>query len=118
MVEPAPLRVLVVDDSLEDLEIYREFLEARGYLVTVASDGEEAVNRALNASFDVMVLDIVLPRLDGLQVLTLLRSYSSTRALPVMTISAQTGEHVRAAALDAGADIALEKPLTPGDLES
>jgi DNA-binding response OmpR family regulator len=119
MGEDAPRpSVLLVDDSADDSEMYRQFLQRRGYVVAVASDGEEAVTRALNGTFDIVVLDIELPKLDGIQVVTLLRSYTSTSRLPVVTLSAQTGEAVRAAALDAGADLALEKPLPPEDLES
>jgi DNA-binding response OmpR family regulator len=111
-------RILVVDDSADDAEMYRLFLKSRGCVVAVASDGEEAVSRALNGTFDVVVLDIGLPKLDGFQVLTLLRSYISTSRLPVITLSARTGEAVRAAALQGGADLALEKPLAPEDLEA
>jgi DNA-binding response OmpR family regulator len=109
-------QILVVDDSVEDGELYREFLARRGYLVTVVRDGEEAVSTALNGDFDLVLLDLMLPKLDGLQVLTLLRSYPRTRWLPVLTLSARTGEHMRAAAVDAGADMALEKPFPPDEL--
>jgi DNA-binding response OmpR family regulator len=111
-------RVLLVDDSVDDCEMYKQFLKTRGYVVAVASDGEDAVWRALNGTFDLVVLDIGLPRLDGIQVLTLLRSYTSTSRLPVVTLSARTGEAARAAALGAGADLVLEKPLPPEDLEA
>jgi DNA-binding response OmpR family regulator len=111
-------RVLIADDNVDDREMYRRFLVARGYLVSVVSDGEEAVTRALNGRFDIVVLDLALPKLDGIQVVTQLRSFTSTSRLLVVTLSAQTGEHVRAAAVDAGADLALEKPLPPEDLES
>jgi DNA-binding response OmpR family regulator len=111
-------RVLIADDNVDDREMYRQFLVARGYIVSVASDGEEAVTRALNERFDIVVLDLALPKLDGIQVVTQLRSFTSTRGLPVVTLSAQTGEHVRGAAVEAGADLALEKPLPPQDLES
>jgi DNA-binding response OmpR family regulator len=93
-------------------------LQSRGYVITIASDGEDAVTPALNETFDLVLLDIGLPKLDGIQVLTLLRSYTSTSRLQVITISASTGEAVRAAALKAGADIVLEKPFAPADLEA
>jgi DNA-binding response OmpR family regulator len=111
-------RILIVDDNADDCELYRRYLKARGYVVTIASDGEDAVSRALNGTFDLVVLDIALPKLDGIQVLTHLRSYTSTSRLQVITLSASTGAAVRAAALDAGADLALEKPLSPADLEA
>jgi DNA-binding response OmpR family regulator len=97
--------------------MYRHYLEARGYDVVVASDGETAITRALNGSFDLIVLDVVMPKVNGLEVLRRLRSYSSTRALPVITLS-HVGVQARAAAVDAGADLALEKPCPPNDLEN
>jgi DNA-binding response OmpR family regulator len=92
-------RVLIVDDAVDDCEMYRQFLKRCGCVVTVASDGEEAVSLALNGRFDIVVLDLALPKLDGIQVLTLLRSYTSTSRLPVVTLSARTGEPVRTAAV-------------------
>ncbi|SRR6266851_10234715 len=116
--DPDRPRILIVDDNADDCEIYKQFLKARGYVVTVASDSEDAVSRALNGTFDLVVLDIALPKLDGIQVLTLLRSYTCTSRLQVITLSASPGAAVRAAALDAGAVLALEKPLSPEDLEA
>jgi DNA-binding response OmpR family regulator len=110
-------RVLIVDDAADDREMYRHFLDAHGYEVGVASDGEAAITRALNGSYDIVVLDIGLPKIDGLEVLRRLRSYASTRQLTVITLSARVGEHARASAVDAGADLALEKPCSPKDLE-
>jgi DNA-binding response OmpR family regulator len=111
-------RVLLVDDTPADCRLYAGFLEARGHAVTVASDGEEAITKALNGNFDVVVLDIRLPKVNGLHVLQRLRSYAATRMLPVITLSAETGDEARAAAVNAGADLALEKPLPPAELES
>ena len=112
------IRVLLVDDTAGDCRLYGGFLSARGFLVTVASDGEQALTNALNGRFDVVVLDIMLPKVNGLDVLQRLRSYASTRALPVITLSAEIGDEARAAAVVAGADLALEKPLSPSELES
>src|SRR5260370_11483756 len=109
-------RVLIADENVDDREMYKQFLVTRGYLVSVASDGEEAVTRALNGRFDIVVLDLALPKLDGIQVVTQLRSFTSTSRLLVVTLSAQTGEHVRAAAVDARADLWPGKPPSPGDL--
>jgi DNA-binding response OmpR family regulator len=111
-------RILIVNDSADDCEMYKRFLKTRGYVVVVASGGEDGGTRALNGRFDLMVLDIGLPMLDGIHLLTLLRSCTSTSRLPVITLSARTSEPVRAAALHAGADLTLEKPLAPADLEA
>ena len=63
------------------------------------------------------IIDIGLPKLDGLSVIMTLRSYAKTRRMPLVTLSAMTGEKARAAAIDAGADMALEKPCTPEEVE-
>jgi DNA-binding response OmpR family regulator len=111
-------RVLLVDDSVEDLAMYGEYLTGRGYAVTTATDGEVAVDCALKADFDIAVIDIAMPRLDGIGVMMVLRNYSRTKRMPIVCLSARTGEESRAAALDAGANIALDKPCLPEDLES
>jgi hypothetical protein len=59
-------RILIVHDNVDDYEMYQQFLKARGYVVSVASDGEDAVYRALNGTFDLVVLDIGLRRTDGI----------------------------------------------------
>jgi len=71
----------------------------------------------VNENFDIAIIDIGLPKLDGLSVIMTLRSYAKTRRMPLVTLSAMTGEKARAAAIDAGADMALEKPCTPEEVE-
>jgi DNA-binding response OmpR family regulator len=110
-------RVLLVDDAVDNVELYREYLSRRGYDVATASDGEEAVARAVNGNFDIAIVDIGLPKLDGLSVIMTLRSYNKTRRMRLVTLSALTGEKARAAAIDAGADIVLEKPCPPEEVE-
>ena len=112
------LRVLLVGDCADDREMYAEFLAGRGYVIATASDGEEAVHLALKGRFDAILLDMALPKLDGIGVLMLLRSYPKTRRVPVITLSARTGEEARSAATDAGANLVLEKPCTPEELET
>jgi two-component system KDP operon response regulator KdpE len=111
-------RVLLVDDSAEDLAMYAEYLAGRGYDVTIATDGEQAVDLALREHFDVAVVDIGMPRLDGFGVARVLRNYTRTKRLPIISLSARTGEQVRSEAMDAGANLALEKPYPPDQLEA
>jgi two-component system response regulator CpxR len=110
-------RVLLVDDAADDLEMYSSYLAHKGYEVTVAMDGQGAVDLALKDPFDVAVIDIGLPKLDGLGVIMVLRNYRKTMRLPMITLSAKTGEAMRAAAIDAGANLAMEKPCPPEELE-
>jgi two-component system KDP operon response regulator KdpE len=110
-------RILLVDDASDDVEMYTMFLEQKGYRVSVAADGEAAVNAALRETFDVAVVDIGLPKLDGIGVMMVLRNYTKTKRMPLISLSARTGEAVRAAAIDAGANLAVEKPCLPEQLE-
>jgi DNA-binding response OmpR family regulator len=105
-----------VDDSPDDLEMYAEYLAANGFDLEFARDGEQAVQIALNKPLEAAVIDIAMPRLDGIQVVMTLRNYAATRHLPLVTLSARTGIEARTAALDAGADLALEKPCMPDQL--
>jgi DNA-binding response OmpR family regulator len=111
-------RILLVDDSEDDLEMYSSYLVQQGYEVLVAKDGEAAVEFALQKSFDIAVIDIGLPKLDGIGVMMVLRNYTKTRRIPLISLSARVGEEIRTAAVNAGANLAVEKPCPPEDLGS
>jgi two-component system cell cycle response regulator DivK len=111
-------RVLLVDDAPDDRAMYEEYLSGRGYEVRTAADGEEAVDLALRFDFEIAVVDIAMPRLDGIGVILILRNYSRTKRMPVVTLSARTGLEIRAEAMAAGATRVLEKPCEPEMLES
>jgi two-component system cell cycle response regulator DivK len=110
-------RVLVVDDYEDTRELYGEYLRFAGYDAVTAADGSTALEYARQQKWDVIVLDIALPRLDGLTVLRHLRSDASTRDVPVIVLSASVREHVRAEALATGANLFLPKPCAPDELE-
>src|SRR5437016_1593470 len=88
----------------------RRGLEAEGYVVEVAADGEEGLWRAIEFDFDVVVLDLMLPKLNGFVVTERLRA--AGRSVPVMMLTAKVGELDQAEALDAGADDYLSKPFS------
>ena len=88
----------------------RRGLEAEGYVVEVATDGADALWRATEFAFDVMVLDIMLPVLNGYVVAHRLREAGST--LPILMLTAKNGEYDQAEALDTGADDFLSKPFS------
>jgi DNA-binding response OmpR family regulator len=84
-------RVLFIEDDRLIAEMYRMKLEAEGFAVDVEYDGESGVKRALSDPPDLVLLDILLPRLDGIEVLRILRAESATRGLPVLILSNAVG---------------------------
>jgi len=103
------MRILVADDEAKIAQFIRKGLKEEGYAVDVASDGDEALNLALHEDYDAVVLDIMLPGIDGIGVLKKLRA---TRPdLPVMLVSARDQVSDKVRGLDAGADDYLTKPF-------
>jgi two-component system, cell cycle response regulator DivK len=111
-------RVLIVEDFADSREMYLEFLATQGFDVTGAEDGVTALRYIEADSFDVVVLDIALPKLDGLSLLRRLRADARFAAVPVLMLSASLGADYQRTALDAGATAALEKPCLPEELLS
>jgi two-component system sensor histidine kinase and response regulator WspE len=102
-------RVLVVDDSLTVRELERKLLLNRGYEVAVAVDGMDGWNALRAEDFDLLITDIDMPRMDGIELVTLLRRDSRLQSLPVMVVSYKDREEDRRRGLDAGADYYLAK---------
>jgi two-component system sensor histidine kinase and response regulator WspE len=102
-------RVLVVDDSLTVRELERKLLASRGYEVAVAVDGMDGWNALRGEDFDLLITDIDMPRMDGIELVTLVRRDSRLQSLPVMVVSYKDREEDRRRGLDAGADYYLAK---------
>lgn len=103
------MRILVADDEAKIAQFIRKGLKEEGYAVDIAPDGDEALNLALHEDYDAVVLDIMLPGIDGIGVL---RKIRATRPdLPVMLVSARDGVSDKVRGLDAGADDYLTKPF-------
>lgn len=102
-------RVLVVDDSLTVRELERKLLVAAGYDVTVAIDGMEGWNAARTGEYDLVVTDVDMPRLDGIELVSLIRRDARLRSTPVMIISYKDRDEDRRRGLEAGADYYLPK---------
>ena len=111
-----PPRILIVEDFIDSREMYMEFLLAHGFEVLGAEDGLAALRSIEEHPPDVVVLDIALPKLDGLSVLRKLRQDPRFAALPVLTLSASLGADYQRVALGAGATAASEKPCLPEEL--
>jgi two-component system sensor histidine kinase and response regulator WspE len=102
-------RVLVVDDSLTVRELERKLLATRGYDVTIAVDGMDGWNAVRAERFDLVITDIDMPRMDGIELVTLIKRDPQLQSLPVMIVSYKDREEDRRAGLDAGADYYLAK---------
>ncbi|MGF6517731.1 two-component system sensor histidine kinase and response regulator WspE [Pseudomonas sp. BT76 TE3572] len=108
-VEAARKRILVVDDSLTVRELQRKLLLNRGYDVAVAVDGMDGWNALRSENFDLLITDIDMPRMDGIELVSLLRRDNRLQSLPVMVVSYKDREEDRRRGLDAGADYYLAK---------
>ena len=106
-------RILVVDDEPQILRGLRTNLVARGYDVDTAADGETALDLAARDRPDVVIVDLGLPGIDGIEVIRGLRSWT---AVPIIVLSAREQESEKVAALDAGADDYVTKPFGMGEL--
>lgn len=106
-------RILVVDDERPIADILKFNLEREGFEVEVAYDGEEAVAKAKRMSFNLVVLDIMLPKMDGFSVCREIRSHS---AVPILMLSAKEAEVDKVLGLELGADDYVTKPFSPREL--
>ncbi|MBN6792711.1 hybrid sensor histidine kinase/response regulator [Pseudomonas fulva] len=102
-------RILVVDDSLTVRELQRKLLGNRGYDVAVAVDGMDGWNALRGDDFDLLITDIDMPRMDGIELVILVRRDQRLQSLPVMVVSYKDREEDRRRGLDAGADYYLAK---------
>jgi two-component system sensor histidine kinase and response regulator WspE len=102
-------RILVVDDSLTVREVERRLLENRGYEVVLAVDGMDGWNKFQNGGFDLVVTDVDMPRMDGIELTRRLKSLNLGAALPIMIISYKDQEEYRNKGLEAGASYYLSK---------
>jgi DNA-binding response OmpR family regulator len=113
VVTNAPTRVLVVEDDRTVAEVVTRYLEREGFAVESVGDGNEALARADAQLPDLVVLDIMLPGLDGLEVCRLLRSRAP---IPVVMLTARGSEEDRVLGLELGADDYVAKPFSPREL--
>lgn len=108
--EPMKKTILVVDDEKEIRELLRLYIEKDGYFVIQAENGLEALKQAASTRIDLAVIDIMMPELDGYQLIKGLREHSN---LPIIVVSAKTENHEKILGLDLGADDYVTKPFDP-----
>lgn len=106
-----PPRILAVDDMPTNLEILRVRLEAQGYEVITAEDGEEALTKARELEPDLVLLDIMMPKLDGIAVLKQLKQDAMLRFVPIILVTAKSDIRDVVSGLDSGGDEYLTKPF-------
>jgi two-component system sensor histidine kinase and response regulator WspE len=100
---------LVVDDSITVRELERQLLESRGYAVDIAVDGMDGWNAVRSVEYDLVVSDVDMPRMDGIELVSQIKRDSRLRGLPVIIVSYKDREEDRIRGLDAGASSYLTK---------
>jgi DNA-binding response OmpR family regulator len=109
-------RVLVVEDDPDIADLVRRYLQKNGFEVEVRNDGREALEEIARRTPDLLVLDLMLPQVNGLDVCRRLRADPKTAAVPIIMVTARAEESERIAGLDLGADDYVAKPFSPGEL--
>jgi CheY-like chemotaxis protein len=114
--EAMPKRILVVDDDENILSLERTILEQKGFAVTTAGGGEEALRLLKQQSFDLVLLDVMMPDKDGFEVCRQIKQDARTRTLPVIFLTAKGGGDALAEGFEAGAVMYINKPFTANKL--
>ncbi len=109
-------KILVVDDEPEAVELVEFNLKQAGFTVVTAADGAEALNKARAGSPNLIVLDLMLPEVGGLEVCKMLRRDPATAAIPIVMLTARAAEIDRVLGLELGADDYITKPFSPREL--
>ena len=109
-------KILVVDDSPTDLHLVTNALKGKGYRITTAVDGEEALNKAAADHPDLIVLDIILPKKNGFQVCRQLKTAPDTKDIKILLLSSKSQDSDRFWGLKQGADDYMVKPFEDDEL--
>jgi len=111
--DPRAKSILLIEDDLELCALMKDYFSQQGFTIHAVHDGRAGLARSLEEDFDLILLDVMLPILDGFEILRQLRKRSST---PVIMLTARTAQPDRIAGLNAGADDYLPKPFGPEEL--
>ncbi|HEX9085508.1 MAG TPA: diguanylate cyclase [Gemmatimonadaceae bacterium] len=111
-------RILVVDDHEDNIELLRARLEARGYEVFGASDGQAALDQVEHVTPDLILLDVMMPKMDGMEVVRRLKANKNLPFIPVIMQTALDSTENKVEGLDAGADDYITKPINFAELEA
>lgn len=111
-----PGKILIVDDDVDTLRLVGMMLESEGFDILAAKSGKRAIELARSETPDLVILDIMMPELDGYAVTSQLRTDPATRGIPILIFTAKTGQDDKMLGLDLGADIYLTKPISTREL--
>jgi len=111
-------RILVAEDSVTDLEYVRNALKDTGHEIVTASDGEEAEKKVRSEKFDLIILDVIMPKKNGFQVCRDLKRDAEFKDIPVIMITSKSQESDRFWGMKQGANEYITKPYEPGELLS
>lgn len=103
--------ILIVDDDPRSLKLFRDLLQASGYTVIQAADGQEAVALAQSRKPDLVLMDVRLPGMDGMEATRAIKRHPDTRHIPVVAVTGEAMEKQREAILQAGCDDYIAKPV-------
>jgi CheY-like chemotaxis protein len=109
-------RILIVDDDELVLIALRELLKPHGYEVHAYTSGSEALNILDDASFDLLIFDVMMPEMDGFELCTRVRNKELHRETPIVFLTAKSREEDRKRGLEVGANLFLSKPISPDKL--
>ena len=111
-----PTRILIVEDDPDIAELVARYLDKAGYTTERVSSGRDGLDAVRAKPPDLIVLDVMLPHIDGLEVCRLLRANDKTSAIPIIMLTARAEESERIVGLEIGADDYLAKPFSPNEL--
>jgi two-component system phosphate regulon response regulator PhoB len=109
-------KILVVDDNVDSVLILRSILEAQGFTVRVAHGGSDALSQLADEIPDIILLDVMMPEMSGLEVLERIRAMPATAAVPVIMVTAKMQDEDLMAGYQVGADYYITKPCTAKQL--
>jgi len=108
------MRILVIEDEVRLASTLQDLLELNGYTADICHDGETGLDNALSGIYDIVILDVMLPKMDGFSVLRALRAQGNSTPVLILTARAEVSDRVEG--LDCGADYYLTKPFAPKEL--
>jgi two-component system cell cycle response regulator len=106
-------RILVIEDNAHNLELMSYLLTAQGFEIETAVDGERAMQSLVDSAFDLIICDVHLPKIDGLELVSIIKSRSTTAHVPVIAVTALAMVGDRERLLAAGFDAYIAKPIDP-----
>lgn len=106
-------KILIVEDELSIAELERDYLEINGFHVEIETNGEAGLNRAISENFDLLLLDVMLPGIDGFEICKKVRQ---TKDIPILLVTAKTEDIDKIRGLGLGADDYIVKPFSPSEL--